>query len=84
MKLKLLYFASLAEDLGRQEETLEIHNAAQLSDLRQHLAQRGENWATHILNAQRTLAAVNQTMARDDAELHDGDEIAFFPPVSGG
>jgi molybdopterin synthase sulfur carrier subunit len=84
MKLKLLYFASLAEDLGCSEESLEFEKDLSLSDLRQHLATRGDEWSERILNAQRILAAVNQTMANNDTQLHDGDEVAFFPPVSGG
>jgi molybdopterin synthase sulfur carrier subunit len=84
MKLKVLYFASLAEDLGCGEETLELASGAQLANLRQQLAARGGDWAIRIPDVQRTLAAVNQAMARDDTALQDGDEIAFFPPVSGG
>jgi len=83
--LTVRYFARLREDLGRAGETLEL--PAQVTDirgLRALLAARGEPWA-HALQGDRAVrAAVNLEMARDATVLKDGDEVAFFPPVTGG
>ncbi|MFV2384055.1 molybdopterin synthase sulfur carrier subunit, partial [Escherichia coli] len=51
--------------------------------LRQHLAAQIERWALALEDG-NLLAAVNQTLVRRDRALTDGDEVAFFPPVTGG
>ncbi|MBP9713827.1 MAG: molybdopterin converting factor subunit 1 [Sterolibacterium sp.] len=84
MSLNILYFASLREALGLAHETLalpsEVHDVAAL---REHLAARGGAWATLV--ASKSLRfAVNQKMVGADAVIADGDEVAFFPPVTGG
>jgi molybdopterin synthase sulfur carrier subunit len=84
MNLTILYFASLRETVGTGRERLElppqVHTVAQL---RAHLAARGESWGA--LGAGRNLrCAVNQQIADLGAELREGDEVAFFPPVTGG
>ena len=82
--IRLLYFASLRERLGVGAESLELPpGVATVGELRSHLAQRGDVWLA--LKTTRNLrAAVNQTMVGFDAGLKDGDEVAFFPPVTGG
>jgi molybdopterin synthase sulfur carrier subunit len=82
--IKILYFASLRERLGTAHETLALpQGVATVGALRDHLASRGEPWPA--LQTMRNLrTAVNQSMAGFDAALHDGDEVAFFPPVTGG
>ena len=82
--LKLKFFASLREALGSADESLALSaDIATLGDLRVHLAARGGEWSR--LTASRSLrCAVNQEMARDEVRLADGDEVAFFPPVTGG
>ena len=80
--LKLRYFASLAEQLNVQSEDIQLPSTAQLSELKQLLADRGPSW--HGLLEQNTLCAVNHEMIRNDILLQHGDEIAFFPPVTGG
>ncbi len=85
MKLRVLYFAALRERLGRSEESLdapsEVANVAQLRDW---LAQRGEPWSGAFAEIRRVRAAVDQTMVDERHTLHDGAEVAFFPPVTGG
>ena len=51
--------------------------------LRAHLAARGGDWEK-LLTTKNLRFAVNQDMARADTPVHDGDEVAFLPPVSGG
>ena len=82
--IKVLYFASLKETLGTSAEEIQaddgIHN---ISALRDRLCQRGEPWET-ALTRPRLMVAVNQEIAGADTPVADGDEVAFFPPVTGG
>lgn len=82
--MKILYFAGLRETLGQSGEELSLPaGVATVADLRAHLAARGGAW--DVFATSRSLrAAVNQAMAGADAALRDGDEVAFFPPVTGG
>lgn len=82
--IKLLYFASLRERLGTGTESFELSaGIATVAMLRDALAQRGGVW--EALTTMRNLrVAVNQTMVGFDTRLKDGDEVAFFPPVTGG
>lgn len=84
MALKILYFASLREALGRSGEDLSLPAEVDtVAGLREYLAARGGAW-DRLLDAQSLRAAVNQQMADATAQIADGDEIAFFPPVTGG
>ena len=84
MSVKILYFASLRETLGCAQESVELPpGVATVGALRSHLAARGEAWAA--LDTHRNLRfAVNQRVAGPDAAVAEGDEVAFFPPVTGG
>lgn len=81
--IRVLYFASLRERLGCADETLQRHPAT-LADLRADLAARGGVWAEVFATEQRVLAAINQEMAAADQPVREGDEVGFFPPVTGG
>jgi len=81
--IRVLYFASLRERLGRADETLE-QRPATVAGLRAVLAARGGVWAEVFADGQRVLAAVNQEIAVPDQSLAEGDEVGFFPPVTGG
>ena len=84
MTLQLLYFASLREKLGRSGEALNVQSPlATVAALRAHLAARGGIWQ-EALNSANLRVAVNQDMAKEDTALRAGDEVAFFPPVTGG
>jgi molybdopterin synthase sulfur carrier subunit len=82
--LRILYFASVRELLGRGGEELPLPaGVADVAGLLRFLAARGGAWEG--LAAVRNLRyAVNQEMARPDSPLRAGDEVAFFPPVTGG
>ena len=80
--LKVLFFAQIKERL--QCGALELPNTpANLQQLRAELSQRAPVWQ-EVLEAGSALAAVNQTICPDDMPLKPGDEVAFFPPVTGG
>jgi molybdopterin synthase sulfur carrier subunit len=81
----VLYFARLREALGRDSERLALPPSAQTVDrLRQHLRSRGGVWETELASNRPVRVAVNQDIAVGDMVLSDGDEVAFFPPVTGG
>lgn len=82
MKISLLYFAKLGDELGSTRENLEIQDGSTLTELIDSLVSRGENW--QVLRHLSTNCAVNQDITKDNPVLHDGDEVAFFPPVTGG
>ena len=83
-KVKILYFASLREAVGCAGEELELPaGVATLGALRGHLAARGGGWQA-LAAGRNVRAALNQKMAAADAALDGGDEVAFFPPVTGG
>ena len=85
MKVKLLFFAALREQLGTMAEEVELPaGVTTLAGLRDHLRARGGNYEKAL--SERTLVrmAVNQEMAQPTAKLAAGDEVAFFPPVTGG
>lgn len=82
--LKLLYFASLRETLGSAREDLELPTGIDtIAQLRAHLASRGGAWQV-FATSKSLRAAVNQAMAGAEAPVKNGDEVAFFPPVTGG
>jgi len=82
--IKVLYFARLREQLNTESEQLEaaseIQNVAALTDV---LRNRGGDWA-EAFGGSTVMAAVNQEVATPDTPINDGDEVAYFPPVTGG
>jgi molybdopterin synthase sulfur carrier subunit len=84
MNVKVLYFASLREALGASAEAIELPaGVASTGALRDHIAARGEPWDA-LARAKNLRCAVNQAMVGFDAAVKAGDEVAFFPPVTGG
>lgn len=84
MTIRLLYFASLRESLGTGGEEFDLPSGvSSVAMLRQLLASRGGSWQA-LTQSQNLRAAVNQSMAGPDTAIKDGDEVAFFPPVTGG
>ena len=85
MKVKLLFFAALREQLGRPAEELELPpSVTTVAALRDHLRARGGAWAQVFAPNRPVRAAVNQDMVQAEARIKAGDEVAFFPPVTGG
>lgn len=81
--IQVLFFASLRERLGTDHLNLPGEATGSVADVREALKSRGAEWAS-LLGDESALVAVNQTMARDHTPVSDGDEVAFFPPVTGG
>lgn len=85
MKVKVLYFARLRELFNLDSEELEFPGeqifAAAIIDF---LRKRGEPWATELGLDAGNRMAVNQTLAGIITPVKDGDEVAIFPPVTGG
>jgi molybdopterin synthase sulfur carrier subunit len=85
MSAKLLFFASLREQLGSSGESLDLPGEVRdLRALRAHLASRGGVWQSALAEGKALRVAVNQDLANWSTAIKDGDEIAFFPPVTGG
>jgi molybdopterin synthase sulfur carrier subunit len=83
MKVQVRYFASLREALGAQE-SVELPSPATLGGLRDVLLARGGGHAEVLARGRAVRAALDQVMSDESAPLHDGAEVAFFPPVTGG
>ena len=82
--ITLRYFASLSETLGVGEERIELPDGiTDVTDLTRWLQGRGESWR-HALADKRLNVAVNREIVTPDARIGNGDEIAWFPPVTGG
>jgi len=82
--MNILFFASLRERLSTDEEHwADLQGAQTTSDVLQILKQRGEPWAS-TLDGERILVSVNQEVASLDTPIDIDDELAFYPPVTGG
>ncbi|AHF66171.1 MULTISPECIES: MoaD/ThiS family protein [Pseudomonas] len=81
MSVQVQYFARYREALGLDGERVE-GTFSTLDELRQHLLLRGEAW--QVLAEQNLMCARNQELCQLDEPLVDGDEVAFFPTVTGG
>ena len=83
--LKVLFFARIREELDCPGLSLEWEEApAGLDALQAQLcSERGERWHK-VLGQDNMIRAVNHTVVDGDCPLRDGDEVAFYPPVTGG
>jgi len=90
--IKVLFFAQLRESLNCAELRIELNDpkfasilksAFTLEQLREQLANTDDTWQLNMQNG-KLLMAVNQTIVNGEHILQDGDEVAFFPPVTGG
>jgi molybdopterin synthase catalytic subunit len=81
MKIRVLYFATFRDYAGVKEEQFEIPEGTQVGELKRHLAQRHAALEAGMNSA---IFAVNREFAFPDETLSEGDEVAVFPPVSGG
>ncbi len=84
MTIKLCFFARFREKLAIAEETYMLAASCSVSELLKQLAARGEVWSSLFDGSQNVLVAINQEMATLASVVTDGDEVAFFPPVTGG
>jgi molybdopterin synthase sulfur carrier subunit len=85
LKVRLLFFAALREQLGTAAEEIELPaEVTSVAGLRAHLMQRGEPWQAVLGDKRLVRVAVNQEMVSPVGAIRAGDEVAFFPPVTGG
>ncbi|QPB42564.1 molybdopterin synthase sulfur carrier subunit [Rodentibacter haemolyticus] len=80
--LKVLFFAQTRELIGMDE--IQVESRFETAEtLREYLSRKGEKWAL-ALEKGKLLVAINQTLMPLESTIKSGDEIAFFPPVTGG
>ena len=85
MKITLRFFASVRETLGVSSETLELpEQDATVAGVRAALVARGGAWASALGEGRALRMACNQVMCQPATPVKEGDEVAFFPPVTGG
>lgn len=85
MNIKILYFARIKESVNYSTEDIILpSDVSTIAALKNFLAQRGEVWADLFNGKQTIRAAINHTLVDNMATIHEGDEVAFFPPVTGG
>ncbi|HSM94819.1 MAG TPA: molybdopterin converting factor subunit 1 [Rhizomicrobium sp.] len=83
--MTLLYFAWVRQKTGRGEEQLALPESVKtVADLAAFLSARGGGYAEAFADLRRVRVAVNQDHCGFDTTLRDSDEVAFFPPVTGG
>jgi molybdopterin synthase sulfur carrier subunit len=83
--LKLLYFAGVRQKIGRGDEAMKLPGGVTtIAELMTSLRARGGGYADAFAEPSRLRAARNQEHVLLDARIFDDDEIAFFPPVTGG
>jgi molybdopterin synthase sulfur carrier subunit len=83
VRVQVRYFASLREALGAAE-SVELAAGSTVGALRDALIARGGEHGRLLARHRAVRCALEQVMADDGAMLHDGAEVAFFPPVTGG
>ena len=83
--IKILYFARIKEGVGTGQESVALPAAvSDVAGLTEWLRERGGQWQSELAPSKALRVAVNQTMVTMDVAIKDGDEIAYFPPVTGG
>lgn len=83
--LTIQYFASIREALERDSEVLELpSDVRSVQSLIDHLLSSNPHFSTVFSEGNKVLVAVNQTVVARDHPLSGSDEVAFFPPMTGG
>lgn len=80
-EVKVVFFARHREQMGMSECCIPLSAAVSLAELKQQL---GQLYPQFNSLRQPIMAAINQDFADDDQSVQAGDEVAFFPPVTGG
>ena len=84
MPVTILYFASLREAVGVSREEMPLEPGATIGAVVDALRARSARWAEAFAPGKAWRVAVNQQMASLATSVKAGDEVAFFPPVTGG
>jgi len=83
MQIQVRYFAALREALG-SGESVDLPAGATLEALRDGLLARSDAHARCLARGRAVRCALDRVMVDESVALHDGAEVAFFPPVTGG
>ena len=78
--MKILYFASLKENLNTAHDEINVVSPVSISSIKKHLI---EKYGTQYF-PDNIMCAVNHEMANENTKVCESDEVAFFPPVTGG
>lgn len=81
--IKIVFFAALREQLNCSELQLVCDNLSTVADVKEQLATTDDIWL-QVFSSNTLLSAVNHDMVTDEQVIKSGDEVAFFPPVTGG
>jgi len=81
--IRVLFLAQLREQLGVAELQIVAGDIGSITALKQHLVATNPEWERFLSNS-KLLVAVNHEYAKGDVIIKSGDEVAFFPPVTGG
>ncbi len=85
MTVRVLFFARIRDELGTADCHVEVPTGGlDLAGLQELLIERGGETWSDVLSAENVIRAVNQEVSTDNCALADGDEVAFYPPVTGG
>lgn len=85
MRLTLTYFAWVRERTGKEDEQIDLpDDIATVSGLMDHLTSLGPGYAAAFEDREVVRTAVNMQSVPHDHPVKDGDEVAFFPPMTGG
>ncbi len=82
VEIKVLFFAGLREQLGLPSIQSKLQAPLTVASLQQQLASQGAPW--HVMQSEHLLCAVNKEIVSPEHVVRAGDEVAFFPPVTGG
>ena len=81
--ITIKFFASLKMITEKEEDRIEIENSISIDQLSEIISKTSPKMGDIIRN-KKVMISVNQEMADSDTIIHDGDEVAFLPPFSGG
>ena len=85
MKIRVRYFAAVKERVGRDVEEIDVPaDVSTVGGLRAWLRERGGAYEGAFSETRLVRSALNQDMVKSTAQIKPGDEVAFFPPVTGG
>lgn len=81
--INIVFFAALREQLDCAELSISDHDVSNVADIKKLLSDKSEQWQQIFSNGS-LLSAVNHDMVDENHAVNSGDEVAFFPPVTGG
>ena len=83
--ITVFYFASIREHMGRGEDRLEtVENLTTVAALIRYLSETDSSFSELSQSPNQPLISVNQIFAETSSPIKDGDEVGFFPPMTGG